>query len=102
MKIYKNIQEFLNDNPSEEVIARIMSTINRGSIAEGRKELKEKSERLDRISRVIAQMEKHSIPVGSEVKEVYNNLAKEIKALTKAIPPSPYSRKKVEDPKAEE
>jgi hypothetical protein len=96
MKTYKTVQEWLDSNPEKEVIERVLSTVNRTAISEGRKELKEKKEEIARVERVILQMEKLSLPIGKEVKDVYNTLSKDIKNLEKALPPSPYGKKKEE------
>ena len=94
MKTYKTVQEWLDSNPDKEVIERVLSTVNRSAIAQGRQELKTKKEEIARVERIMAQMEKLKLPVGKEVKDVFSKLAKDIKDLEKALPPSAYGKKK--------
>lgn len=93
MKMYKTVQEWLDSKPEKEVIDRVMSTINRGVVAQGRKELREKTQELSKVEKTITQMEKIDLPVGPEVKKRVQDLKKSIEELQKSLPVSPQAKK---------
>lgn len=97
MKSYTSVQEWLKSNPSQEIIDRVLNTVNRGAVAESRKELREKIQELKRIESALKSMEKVELPIGPEINKRVTELKKSISVLQKTLPVSPYARKKPEE-----
>ena len=93
MKVYTKIEDWLNDKPEKDVIERVISTINRNAISQGRKELREKTQELGRVEKTITQMEKIDLPIGPEVKKRVQDLKKTIDELQESLPVSPQAKK---------
>lgn len=92
MKKFETVQEWLDSNPSKEVIERVMNTINRGVVTEIRKEFHAKRGELKKVEKVVKSMKDIDLPVPKEITDKVNAFQKEIADLEKQLP-QPKARK---------
>ena len=92
MKKFETVKEWLESNPSNEVVERVMNTINRGVVTEIRKEFHAKRGELRKVEKVVKSMKDIDLPVPKEITEKVKAFQKEITDLEKQLPQS----KKVE------
>lgn len=83
---FKTVQEWLDSDPDQETINRVLNTVNRGVVSQMRRNLNQKKSELKKVERIVESMEKIKFPVTKEVKDRVEGLKKEIAKLEKGLP----------------
>lgn len=85
-KQFKTVEEWLNSNPSKEVIEKVLKVANKSVISEIRKEFKEKRSELSKTQNAIKSMERVQLPITKEITEKVKTLQKEVEDLKSQLP----------------
>ncbi|MCK5134279.1 MAG: hypothetical protein KAR19_00720 [Bacteroidales bacterium] len=83
---FKTVQEWLDSDPDQETISRVLNTVNRGVVSQMRRNLNQKKSELKKVERIVESMEKINFPVTKEVKDRVAALKKEIAKIEKRLP----------------
>lgn len=98
---FKSVEEWLNSNPSKEVIEKVLKVVNKSIISEIRKEFYDKRGELRKMENAIKSMERVELPITKEITDKVKALKKEVDELEKQLPVVEKKEKKEEVKKEE-
>ena len=94
MKTFKNVQDWLKSNPSEEEMRKVIILINKGAVSETRREVYDLNRYLRKLQAGENVMKKLGLPFTKEgqdkIKEVKAQIAELEKGLPEKTQRSPY------------
>lgn len=93
MKRFKSIEAWLETNPSQEEIDKVLILIHRGEGNRTRKAIYEKDSYLRKLYRSVSYLEKVKIPIPKDLSEEIKGVKAQIEILKKDLP-APMKRAK--------
>lgn len=96
MEKYQSVEKWLASNPSKEVIEKVLNVINRGIMAEIRKEYWLKNSELVKMKKAIKSMESVGLTVSKEANDKVKVLTKELETIQKQLPTPKPKKEKIE------
>lgn len=97
MKTYKNIQEWINSNPTNEEQVKILNLINKQAMRELRFEIMKKEGNLKKIQKTVDFMTEQGFKLDQNFKLRKKELESEIISLRKLLPVAKPKVEKVVD-----
>jgi hypothetical protein len=97
MKTYTNISEWLNSNPSQTEVQKVLGLINKQAIRELRFEILKKESNLKKIKKTEEFMTEQGFKLDQNFKLRKKELENEITSLRKLLPVSKPKIKKVDE-----
>ena len=82
---YTNVQDWLNSNPSEETINKVLDLVNRNIKKSMRLEIFEKSKVINKMHKTMNEMEKYGVDVPKNFKSKIDDLEFEIESMKQEI-----------------
>ena len=82
---FTNVQDWLNSNPSEETINKVLDLVNRNIKKSMRLEIFEKSKVINKMHKTMNEMEKYGVDVPKNFKSKIDDLEFEIESMKQEI-----------------
>ena len=86
MKTYKNIQEWINSDPAEEEISKVLKLVNRSLIQQAKQEMWQKESHLRKMVKTVDSLKSLKLSVPKEYEATIKELRKELDDIKKALP----------------
>jgi len=86
IKFFKSIDEWVESNPNEEIVTRVLNTVNKGVITEIRKKIREKNGEVKKMEKMVNAMEEVGFPIDDSVLKKISFTRNEISNLEKQLP----------------
>ncbi len=86
IKFFKSIDEWVKSNPDEDIIARVLNTVNKGVITEIRKRIREKNSEIKKMEKMVNAMKDVGFPIDNSVLKKISETRNEVADLEKQLP----------------
>jgi len=93
MKTFKNVQEWLETNPSEDELKKVIDLINKGAVNQTRREVYDLERYLRKLQSGANHLVKLELEPPKDLTDRIKSVKKEIAELSKGLPPR-QTRKK--------
>jgi hypothetical protein len=86
IKFFKTIDEWVKSNPDKEIIARVLTMVNKGVITDIKKRIREKNSEIKKMEKMVNAMKEVGFPIDNSVLKKITDTRNEVTELEKQLP----------------